>query len=185
MDDSVTRWPLWQRVAFRFIALSMGLMVIPNMLGELVSPIGRVVDVAVQVANTHLFHVRPVLVPPNGSGDTSWSWAHFWLMHLLAVVGTVVWSVLDARRPSYPRAAYWLRAMMRYEVAAAAIVYGVIKVLAQQMPFPNLSQLATPLGDFLPMRLSWMFVGYSTPYQMFSGVMELLAGVCCCCHAAR
>jgi hypothetical protein len=45
------------------------------------------------------------------------------------------------------------------------------------MPFPNLSQLATPLGDFLPMRLSWMFIGYSTPYQMFSGVMEVAVGL--------
>ena len=45
------------------------------------------------------------------------------------------------------------------------------------MYFPNLSQLATPLGDFLPMRFSWMFFGYSTPYQMFSGVMETIVGI--------
>jgi len=38
-------------------------------------------------------------------------------------------------------------------------------------------QLATPLGDFLPMRLSWMFIGYSPPYQVFSGVMEIIAGL--------
>ncbi|MEP6781829.1 MAG: hypothetical protein ABJC26_18155, partial [Gemmatimonadaceae bacterium] len=43
--------------------------------------------------------------------------------------------------------------------------------------FPTLSQLATPLGDLLPMRLSWLFIGYSTPYQMFSGVMETVAGL--------
>jgi hypothetical protein len=37
--------------------------------------------------------------------------------------------------------------------------------------------LATPLGDLLPMRLSWLFVGYSKPYEMFSGAMEVLVGV--------
>ena len=42
--------------------------------------------------------------------------------------------------------------------------------------FPNQSQLATPLGDFLPMRLSWMFMGYSATYQIFAGFMEVLAG---------
>ena len=42
---------------------------------------------------------------------------------------------------------------------------------------PTLSQLATPLGDLLPMRLSWLFIGYSTPYQVFSGVMETVAGL--------
>src|SRR6185503_1038008 len=46
-----------------------------------------------------------------------------------------------------------------------------------QMPFPALSQLATPLGDLLPMRLSWLFIGYSTPYQIFSGAMETVAGL--------
>jgi hypothetical protein len=44
------------------------------------------------------------------------------------------------------------------------------------MPFPSQSQLATPLGDFLPMRLAWMFIGYSAPYQIFAGFMEVLAG---------
>src|SRR5205814_8206926 len=45
------------------------------------------------------------------------------------------------------------------------------------MPFPALSQLATPLGDLLPMRFSWLFIGYSGPYQFFSGVMETTAGL--------
>jgi hypothetical protein len=40
-----------------------------------------------------------------------------------------------------------------------------------------LSALATPLGDFLPMRFSWHFIGYSTPYQFFSGFVEVVAGV--------
>ena len=45
------------------------------------------------------------------------------------------------------------------------------------MPFPALSQLATPLGDLLPMRFSWLFIGYSAPYQFFSGAMETMAGL--------
>src|SRR5262249_42923784 len=65
----------------------------------------------------------------------------------------------------------------RYYVALVALSYGIIKLFALQMPFPNLSQLATPLGDFLPMRLSWMFIGYSQPYQFFSGAMEVLAAL--------
>src|SRR6185295_18100086 len=48
---------------------------------------------------------------------------------------------------------------------------------ALQMVFPALSQLATPLGDLLPMRFSWLFIGYSTPYQFFSGAMETVAGL--------
>src|SRR5262249_26722425 len=62
-------------------------------------------------------------------------------------------------------------------IIAAALSYGIIKLFVQQMPFPTTSQLATPLGDLLPMRFSWLFIGYSTPYEFFSGAMETLAGV--------
>ncbi len=45
------------------------------------------------------------------------------------------------------------------------------------MPFPNQSQLLTPLGNFLPMRLMWVALGYSTPYQIFTGVLEVIVGL--------
>ncbi len=89
----------------------------------------------------------------------------------------LVWSILDRRRTEYDRLGYWLRLIVRYYVASAALSYGIIKIFALQMPFPTTSQLATPLGDLLPMRFSWLFIGYSVPYQMFSGVMETVAGL--------
>ena len=45
------------------------------------------------------------------------------------------------------------------------------------MPFPDLSLLASNVGDLLPMRLSWIFMGYSPPYQFFSGALEVLSGI--------
>ena len=72
---------------------------------------------------------------------------------------------------------YWLRLIVRYYIASAALSYGIIKLFLLQMPFPTLSQLATPLGDLLPMRFSWLFIGYSAPYQFFSGAMETTAGL--------
>ena len=170
-------WPLWQRIGFRFVAIFLPLLIVPDLLSDWISPLGTAMDAAVQAANAHLFHVRPMLVQPNGSGDTSWAWTRLWLYLLLAIVGTIAWSVTDARRAAYPRAAYWLRTLLRYQLASAAMTYGIIKLFALQMLFPLPSQLATPLGDLLPMRFSWLFIGYSTPYQVFCGVMELLAGL--------
>ena len=94
----------------------------------------------------------------------------------LAFLGCIIWSALDKRK-EYEKADYWMRTSIRYFVAMNALLYGTIKLFALQMPFPNLSQLATPLGDYLPMRLSWMFMGYSVPYQMFTGSMETVAGL--------
>jgi hypothetical protein len=177
-------WPAWQRALFRVFAIYLTLQVAPwNWLaripgvGRVVEPYHRLVDWSVRTTNARFFHVRDELVPMNGSGDTSWAWAQLWLFLAVAILGAAVWSALDRSRPNYRRGAYWLRTMVRYYIATFALSYGIIKIFALQMAFPTLSQLATPLGDFLPMRLSWLFIGYSTPYQVFSGVMETVAGL--------
>src|SRR6185436_16289667 len=100
-----------------------------------------------------------------------------WLYLVVAAAVCVIWTALDRKRTNYERPAFWLRMIVRYYIATAALSYGIIKLFRLQMPFPVMSQLATPLGDLLPMRFSWLFIGYSLPYQIFSGVMETTAGL--------
>jgi hypothetical protein len=183
-DVPAASWPIWQRVLFRFFFIYLVLQVAPwYWFGAipgvrwLLRPYGGLVDWAVHASNTRFFHVRETLVQVNGSGDTSWAWAQVWLYLSLAATGCVVWSVLDRKRMHYERLGFWLRMTVRYYVAAAALSYGIIKLFLLQMTFPTLSQLATPLGDLLPMRFSWLFIGYSAPYQFFSGAMETTAGL--------
>src|SRR5688500_9924240 len=177
-------WPLWQRVLFRFFFVYLLLQIAPwgwfdaiPGTGPILAAYERVVNWAVTVSNARLFHVRETLVAPNGSGDTSWSWTQLWLYLSLAAIACVVWSAVDRRRAHYERLAWWLRTIVCYYLALFALTYGIIKLFALQMAFPTLSQLATPLGDFLPMRFSWLFIGYSVPYQFFSGAMETIAGL--------
>ena len=177
-------WAWWQRVAFRFFAIYFILQIepwdwfrlIPGV-SLLFRPYDAAMDWAVRVGNAHLFHIRDTLVPVNGSGDTSYAYARFCLQLSLAALGCIIWTLLDRKRAHYERPLYWLRLGVRYYIIAAALSYGIIKLFVLQMPFPTTSQLATPLGDFLPMRFSWMFIGYSTPYEIFSGAMETVAGL--------
>ena len=131
-------------------------------------------DWFVETANKHIFHVREVLVPMGGSGDTSYGWAQLWLFLSLATIGSIIWTNLDLKRKNYVVLDFWLRTVVRYYIILVLLTYGISKVFMQQMGFPLISQLATPLGDLLPMRFSWLFIGYSEPYQIFSGVMEVL-----------
>ena len=163
----VRAWPHWQRIAFRFLSVYLILQIAPwgwfariPGVGVLLRYYGEAVEWAVQTANAKVFHVRETLVQVNGSGDTSWAWTEMWLYMGLAAIACVVWSALDRKREHYERAALWLRMIVRYYVASAALSYGIIKLFVLQMPFPSLSQLATPLGDLLPMRFSWLFIGY-------------------------
>src|SRR5690348_4155818 len=178
-------WPTWRKIAFRFAFIYLMLYMTPWTLPASAIPwlnnITQYYDmgwgIVVRFFNAHFFGVADELVPFNGSGDTSFGWAQLWFMLCLCVVATAIWSVIDDKRKNYEVADYWLRICTRYYIAFYCFSYGIIKLYAMQMWFPSLSQLATPLGDYLPMRLSWMFVGYSTPYQVFSGVMETIAGL--------
>jgi hypothetical protein len=181
-------WAGWEKVLFRFFFIYFLLWVLNLDEWSLAFPgwqwlqkeYDAVIYWAADVADKHLFHIHPAGAPipvNNGSGDTSHFWAGLWLFVLLAAIGSVVWSILDRRRNNYDRLGYWLRTGIRYFIAMECFQYGILKLFHLQMYTPTLSQLATPLGDFGPMRLCWMFMGYSTPYEVFSGAMEVIAGL--------
>jgi hypothetical protein len=183
-QPAMVRWPLWKKLVFCFFFLYLGLNIFPWVFYGGIPGISyfsqfydRITNWAVNQANAKFFHVREVLVPMNGSGDTSFGWAQTWFNLSVALMGALIWLVIDRKRRNYVQLNYWLCLFTRYYIAMIAFLYGTIKIFTLQMYFPNLSQLATPLGDYLPMRLSWMFIGYSGPYQIFSGLMETLAGL--------
>jgi len=188
MDVSATNpqpvWPLWKKILFRFCFVYLALQIAPWTWLDYIPGAYYVTtyyyqfnDWLVNFFNSHVFHIRPVLVPINGSGDTSYGWTQLWMFLCLAAVGCIVWSIIQRKKANYIKLNYWLCLVTRYFVAITSLSYGILKLYALQMPFPNLHQLATPLGDLLPMRFSWMFIGYSGPYQIFSGIMETIAGL--------
>lgn len=177
-------WPLWRRLLFRYFFIYFALTITPWTwldrvpgVSFITQPWGMAMDWAVETANKWVFHVKDKLVPMGGSGDTSYGWAQLWLVLSLSFIGMIIWSVVQRRKKEYAKLNYWLCLFTRYYVALVLFSYGIIKLFALQMVFPSYSQLATPLGDFLPMRFSWLFIGYSTPYQVFSGIMETFAGL--------
>ncbi|WP_336517367.1 hypothetical protein [Pollutibacter soli] len=133
----------------------------------------------VNLFNKNILHVKNNLnIDGGGSGDYSYAWAQFYTYLILAFTGAIIWTIIDRKRErNYNTLGYFLRTMVRYYVSIVALSYGIIKLFALQMYPPNLSQLATPLGDYLPMRFSWMFFGYSAPYQIFSGAIETFTGL--------
>lgn len=174
------------KILFRFFFIFFLLTISPWYLLYSIPGISYILDLfyegevrVVTLFNEYLLRVNDTLNQDGaGSGDTSFAWAQFYTYFILSVVGCAIWTALDRKRNTdYQTLDFWFCNVVRYYVALVSFSYGITKLFALQMPFPNLSQLATPLGDFLPMRLSWMFLGYSTPYQVFSGVMEVLVGI--------
>ena len=176
-------WPLWKKIVFRFFFIYLILWSKPWMWLNNIPGVyfitryyNRFIDWIVRVANANIFHVRKVLVHTQGTSDTSWGWTQQWLFLCVAATACVVWSLVE-RKKNYIKLNYWLCLIVRYYLIYVAFEYGFLKIFLQQMPFPAQSQLATPLGDFLPMRLAWMFIGYSKTYEAFAGLMEIIAGI--------
>jgi hypothetical protein len=57
------------------------------------------------------------------------------------------------------------------------ISYGLSKVFRLQFPSLSTARLLQPYGESSPMGLLWTFFGYSGPYTIFAGLLELIPGL--------
>lgn len=126
----------------------------------------------------HVLHLPySITVKPNGSGDTTYNYVLQLLWIIFALLITTIWTILDQKRPSYQQFQYWSRIVIRYFLAYMLFVYGFVKIVKLQFPFPDLIRLTEPYGDSTPMGLAWTFIGYSSGYNLFTGAAEVLAGI--------
>ena len=124
----------------------------------------------------HVFHIVIPLAPSrNGSGDTVFSYLRLFVVLIIAVVITVIWSVTDRKQKTDAFISYLLMVYMRFFFALIMMRYGIEKVIKAQFPFPYYS-LTETYGESSPMRLMWSFMGYSTTYNFFMGCIEITSG---------
>jgi len=182
--ETKKQWSQFSKIGFRFIFIYFALYIAPfawfaelPYLDKISEYWFSVIEWIVSFANNKLFHLREKLTPLNGSGDTSFAWARLETFLLLSGIGCLVWTAFDSKRRRYNALYYWLCLFTRYNLVYYCLLYGITKLFFQQMVSPGYSQLSTPLGDISSQRLLWMFMGYSKPYQFFTGAFEVIAGL--------
>lgn len=174
-------WGIGQRIAFRFIfvyfVLKMALWSFIPVLGSYLYKYYYYPSFFLQ-SNILKWHDPPRWEhPPTGSGDTLDDWMLNVAYLSVSLLITLIWTALDRRRQSYRQLNTVLKIGLRYYLAMIMFSYGISKLFVLQMPYPSLAQFSTPLGEFTPMRFTWMYLGYSSPYQFFGGFMEVLGGL--------
>jgi hypothetical protein len=113
----------------------------------------------------------------DGSGDTALNYLLCVTFLGIALAGTLLWSLLDRRRPHYQTLYAWLRFLIRLNVGMGMLQYGFYKVFPIQMQPPNLAVLNEPLGQTSPMTLLWTLLGLSPWYERVCGLAEVLGGL--------
>ena len=175
------RWSPATRVAFRFCVVYFGLTILFTQLFtsvfQLPSPafVTGVQDLFAFVGE-HVFRVGPIPLEFSGSGDRLIDWVQAGTLLLIALLSTVVWSLVSPRH-SHPRANKWFRLLVRFALGATMVRYGFGKVIPVQMPTVFLSRLVEPFGDFSPTGVLWTSIGASPAYESFIGSVELVGGV--------
>jgi hypothetical protein len=110
-------------------------------------------------------------------GDNHFGLVCYLTLLLLSITGTVIWSWLDRRRPSYDRFLYWFRVYIRYVLAVTMFTYGIDKLIPTQMPYPGVIDQLTPLGEFTRFNVLWNFMGVAPGYMVLTGTMEILGSL--------
>jgi len=179
------RWRLSTRIAFRFCVVYFGVYILTTQMLPAMNPIGGlpvlstlgIVSGPVMWVIRHVFHDTRQLTILGGSGDKMFDWVFSLCLLVFAAAITLVWSVLDRRRPNYVRMHKWFRLFVRFAVATTMVSYGMAKFIPLQMPAPPLTRLLEPYGNFSPMGVLWYSIGASFPYERVVGSAELLAAV--------
>ncbi|HEU0191295.1 MAG TPA: DoxX family protein [Mycobacterium sp.] len=189
--DRSPGWCLAARVVFRFCVVYFGLfcLLFPQIMFVFTGIVAWVLppDAVVwqmtalgpvtEWVGRHVFGVDAALHPDSRSGDQTAMWVLMFIVVVIALTATVIWSVADRRRRAYPRLHAWFLLFVRICLGGQMLFYGAIKVIPVQMPAPPLTSLLRPYGSLSPTWVLWLQVGGSYPYEIALGVVELVAGV--------
>jgi hypothetical protein len=118
----------------------------------------------------------PLVIQRSGSGDKTYDWVHAFTLVVIAAAAAAVWT-WRSRRAHDVRLLQWSHLITRFALGSTLVTYGVVKAVPLQMPFPMLNRLLERYGDFSPMGVLWASIGASPAYQIFTGSVELLAGL--------
>ncbi len=175
-------WSLLEKIGFRFFFLFF----FPQLFEALFSiflhggSIGdfyqNMWDTTINWAGRTFFNIPKITIRPNGSGDTTWNWVQLFLISSTALIGTVVWSVADRKRPHYHSFNYWFCVLLRFYLGITMLSYGFAKVFFSQFGTITTYRLFEQLGDMSPMGLLWTFMAFSKGYQFFTGMGEVIGG---------
>ncbi|RIW13619.1 hypothetical protein D0X99_15350 [Algoriphagus lacus] len=139
--------------------------------------LAELLDGAVQWTGKNLFHIPYTIISPYDGqhNDRTYIYLLYFIMAAAAVLGTVVWSMLDRRKANYDILYYWLTTVLRYYLAFTLFLFALEKFFKVQFPDLDLYTLTQTVGDMSPMSLAWTFFGYSYGYNIFMGIAESAA----------
>ncbi len=174
-------WTNFQKIGFRFIFIYFALHISTFFISFLPFTTSLIKWVRFNIQSIPVWFAKTfmdieITVFPGASGDTTYNYLEVLVFFILALIGCVIWSVIDRKRQSYNRLKRFFRIYVSYYVGAYMVSYGLSKIFYLQFSEPSFLELFRTYGESSPMGIAWTFMGASKAYTMFSGFAELLGG---------
>lgn len=113
-------------------------------------------------------------------GSTVNGYATWVITFIFATVAGLIWTAVAQFRKADPKEYnilyYWLRVVVRYRAGIGIIGFGFTKLFPTQLPYPSLGVLNTNFGDLTLQKIYWLSIGIAPWYEVFTGIVEVLAG---------
>ena len=187
--DPAASWSPARKAAFRFLfcyvalfgASCLNLAVTIDFYaftGRLpATPVDWIRGATISFVARHILLLRSFRFQAVTSGDSMSDYLEVFTYALIALLVTIAWSLLRRERTNYSRLSQWLRLYAQLALAATLFSYGFDKVFPLQFGNLDATRLVATVGDQDRFSMLWLFMAASTPYTIFSGVLELLAGI--------
>ncbi|MEM6517304.1 MAG: hypothetical protein AAF688_14055 [Bacteroidota bacterium] len=182
MNIEKPAWNNFQKIGFRFIVIYFILHISTFFISFFPKTTDLIRWVTYHIQSVPVWFAKTFLnieitVFPGGSGDTTYNFVEVLVFFILAILGCVIWSIIDRKRKNYNRLLRFFRIYLSYYVAANMLSYGLSKIFYLQFSEPTFLELFRSYGDSSPMGIAWTFMGASKAYTMFSGFAELIGGL--------
>src|SRR3954469_24519541 len=170
-SSSTAEWKGYELILFRFVFIYLLLQALPLDLNywKFVSSINWLHITYGDIFNLTRFSPKFLPEPT--------SYANWVVVALIALAGTIGWSIADKKSKEYNALYYWIRVIVRYRLAIGVIAYGFIKLFPLQAPLPSISNLNTHYGFFTRWKLFSLSLGIVPGYESFLGLVEIIAGL--------
>ncbi len=185
MDENPTTplpWKGYHKIGFRFALIFFILFIIfldwsvNPILSHLYyyGPLSTFLDTVIFWIGKDLFNIQSIIISPYDGehNDRTYVYLLYFSITVVAVLGTIIWSLLDRKRQNYRVLYYWFTAIIRYYLAFTMFLFALYKFFKVQFPDLGFYTLTERVGDMSPMHLAWAFYGHSYEYNVFMGVAE-------------
>ncbi|MGZ4035556.1 MAG: hypothetical protein ACXVP4_11875 [Bacteroidia bacterium] len=182
-DISTTQWPSPKKFMFLLLVSYAFFYIFPFPLdavphsGFIFNHYESIIDRSINFIGKHILHIPGLRKQIySDSGDTAFDYAKVFSYFLFATFTSIILFIFFNKKINYEKLNSLFFIFIRYCIGFYMLVYGFDKVFKSHFPFPNLEKLEQPFGNSSPQGLLWAFMGYSTSYSTFLGIIEVVSG---------